>query len=207
MNLHDKLVKEKRNRWLDVGCGGNFEEGFYYLDIFPEGIIESGHKERYFRSDVLHFSTEDLKKLGKFDLVRMQHTFEHFSFEEGQRVLKNCAKILKKDGIILISTPDLRVHIKKYLNNSYKNWEGYKEWANQRIPKDAPDSFYFSMFAHSLPYEQHKWCYDSKGLIYQINAAGAFKGIKELKFDSLLSSKPFTHNRPEEDVCVMAIKK
>ena len=40
MNLKEKLIKEKRTRWLDVGCGGNFEDGFYYLDTFPEGIID-----------------------------------------------------------------------------------------------------------------------------------------------------------------------
>ncbi len=206
MNLKDKLIKEGKNRWLDVGCGGNFEDNFYYLDTFPEGIIDSKFRNRYFRIDILNVPEKELTSLEKFHLVRMQHTFEHFSYEEGQRVLKNCAKLLDKNGIILITTPDLKIHIGKYLNGEYKHWEGFKWWANKRITEDAPDSFYFSIFAYSMPYESHKWCYDVEGLKYQLELCGEFKDVKELKLDDLLTNIPFTHNRPEEDVCVIATK-
>jgi predicted SAM-dependent methyltransferase len=207
MTLKEKLIQDGRTRWLDVGCGGNFEDKFYYLDTFPEGIINPRFKERYFRVDIVNAPEELFAKLGKFDLVRMQHTFEHLSYEEGKKVLKNCAKLLNKNGYILITTPDLKIHIQKYLNDEYKNWDGFKWWANQRIPQDAPNSFYFSIFAHSMPYESHKWCYDFEGLKYQLELCGEFKDIQELKTDNSLSSVPFTHNRPEEDVCIIAVKK
>ncbi len=146
MTLKEKLIQESKTRWIDIGCGGNFEDGFYYLDTFPEGIINSKFRNRYFRIDIVNTPERELIKLGKFHLVRMQHTFEHFSCEEGNQVLKNCAKLLDKNGIILITTPDLKIHIGKYLNDEYKYWEGFKWWANKRIPEDAPNSFYFSIF-------------------------------------------------------------
>jgi hypothetical protein len=31
---------------------------------------------------------------------------------------------MNKGAYILITTPDLRVHIKKYLENNYKDWKG-----------------------------------------------------------------------------------
>lgn len=206
MNLKNKLIGERKIHWLDVGCGGNFENGFCYLDTFPEGIIDSKFRDKYFRIDIANAPEETLAKLGKFDLVRMQHTFEHFSYEEGREVLKNCAKLLNKDGIILITTPDLKIHIKKYLNDEYKNWNGFKWWANKRISVNAPNSFYFSIFAHSMPYESHKWCYDFEGLKYQLEISGEFKDIREIALDDSLASVPFTHNRPEEDICVIAVK-
>ncbi|MDP3015177.1 MAG: methyltransferase domain-containing protein [bacterium] len=207
MTLKALLTKQDKTRWLDVGCGGVFDDNFYYVDLFPEGVIDPKFRNRYFRIDILNSPEHELDKLGKFNLLRMQHTFEHFSYEEGRVVLKNCAKLLNKDGYILISTPDLKIHINKYLNNKYKNWKGFKWWALKRIPENAPDSFYFSIFTHSMPFEQHKWCYDYEGLEFILREVGEFENIKELKATDELADIPFTHNRPEEDVCVIAQKK
>jgi hypothetical protein len=65
---------------------------------------------------------------------------------------------------------------------------------HQRIAKDAPNSFYFSIFAHSMIYESHKWCYDNDGLIYQLKKSNKFKNIWELKHSGSLALNPFTHN-------------
>jgi predicted SAM-dependent methyltransferase len=206
MTLKDRLLKQGKTNWLDVGCGGNFEDGFFYLDTVPVESVASGLKERYFNVDILNASDETLKRLGTFDLVRMQHALEHFSYEEGQQVLLNCAKLLNPDGIILITVPDLKVHVRKYLNGEYANWEGFKWWATKRIPEQSPDSFYFSVFTHSMSYESHKWCYDYEGLRFQLEHAGGYSNIQQLSVDDPLSSYPFTHNRPDEDLCVIARK-
>ena len=150
-----------------------------------------------------------IKQMSKFDFIRMQHVFEHFTREEGQICLKNCANLMKRDAYILITVPDLRAHIQKYLNNEYRksnepDKNDFSAWAQRRIPGNAPNSFYFSVFAHSMSFEPHKWCYDARGLIYQLKKTGKFSNIKELKISDELASKPFTHNRPEEDVCVIA---
>lgn len=206
MTLKEKLSKKSKNRWLDVGCGGNLESGFYYLDTFPVAQINPQFKDKYFRADIVNMDVQDLQTLGKFDLVRLQHVLEHFTFEDGQKVLNNCALLLNDDGIILITVPDLTVHIQKYLHNDYKNWEGFKWWASKRIPPNAPDSFYFSIFAHSMSYESHKWCYDFAGVKYQLEMSKKFNDIMRVDFSHPLASHPFTHNRPEEDVCVIAKK-
>jgi len=202
--LKEILTLENKIRWLDVGNGGNFERGFYYLDILPE---KKRHQKKYFRKDIIHLTEKDFHELGVFDLVRLQHSFEHFEFEDTGRVLINCAKLLKKDGYLLITAPDLRIHIKKYLNNDYKKWNGFKWWAHKRIAINSPNSFYFSIFAHSMPWESHKWCYDFEGLKYLVARSKKYKKIQELKKDNILSSIPFTHNRPDEDVCLLAKKK
>lgn len=196
--LKEKLQKEKRTRWLDIGCGGNLAEDFVYIDTFPEGIVEK--KDKYFRLDIINATDFQLERVGKYDLVRMQHVFEHFTPEDGIRVLNNCARLLNTDGYILITTPDLKRFVNMYLSGKIND----NMWALNRINKDSPNSFYFSIFAHSMLYEQHKWCYDAEGLIYQLESTNQFKNIHEILLSDELANIPFTHNKPDEDVCIVA---
>jgi len=208
--LRRHLLNSGKTRWLEIGCGGTLEEGFHYIDVFPEGIVDQSFRSRYSRIDILNASTHELEQLGRFDLVRMQHVFEHFTPEDGKRVLETVGSLLDPGGYLLITTPDLRVHAQTYLNGSYKDnapMEPYNQYARTRIPEDAPNSFYFSVFAHSLPYEKHLWCYDFEGLEYQLNRTGLFDDIQEIGWEHALAACPFTHNRPEHDVCVLAIRK
>jgi predicted SAM-dependent methyltransferase len=197
--LREKLVEQGKTRWLEIGCGGTFDDYFVYIDLFPETLVNQ--KGKYYRLDMVNATDESLQKLGKFDLIRMQHVFEHFTPEAGRTVLENCAKLLNKDGYILISTPDLRKYIGFYLSGQIRN---NFDWALNRIPKDSPNSFYFSVFSHSLPFEKHEWCYDAEGLLYQMETVGKFKNAREITLEDEMANIPFTHNRPNEDVCVLA---
>lgn len=201
--LRDLLIASDRRRWLDIGCGGNFEEGFRAIDCFPEVLVPEAHRERYKRIDILGITQEQRVALGRFDLIRLQHVLEHFTWEEVAHVLSNCADLLDDKGILLITVPDLRVHIDKYLGSTYRS-SSFAGWAQQRIPVDAPDSCYFSVFAHSMPYEPHKWCYDQTEFEYSSQSMGKFTHVEFLPRSSPLARVPFTHNRPDEDVCVIA---
>jgi predicted SAM-dependent methyltransferase len=204
MNLKEQLIKEAKTRWLDVGCGRSYEDGFYYMDMHHELRLPRDIRSRYFRGNILTLSNAEVRKLGQFDLVRMQHVFEHMTPEDGLICLDNCAKLVKKGGYLVLTTPDLRIHVNKYLDGSIKGEGVFHTWANQRVQLDAPESFYFSIFSHSMRHEEHKWCYDKEGLLYQVNRSNKFKEVKVLELSDVLSVVPFTHNRPEEDVCVIA---
>ena len=197
--LKEKLIRENKTRWLEIGCGGTFDDNFTYIDLFPDTLVNK--KGRYFRMDMVNTTDAALEKLGKFDLIRMQHVFEHFTPEDGRRVLENCAKLLIEDGYVSISTPDLKKYIEFYLSGQIKD---NFDWALNRIEKDSPKSFYFSIFSHSLLHESHHWCYDAEGLIYQLEQSGKFKNITEVTLTHELANIPFTHNRPNEDVCIIA---
>lgn len=206
MTLEKRLIREGRTRWLDVGSGGRFASDFHYLDVFPEGVIPEEHRPRYHRVDIMNPSETQLAKLGTFDLVRLQHMIEHFGFEDGAHVLLNCARLLKCGGALLLTAPDLRIYTRAYLDGNFDKLEGFQEWAWGRIPKDAPPSAYFSIYSHSMTYESHRWCYDYEGLVYQLRSLGKFKNIRRLLVEDEEASVPFTHNRPAEDVCVLAEK-
>ena len=212
--LRQKLIQEGKTRWLDVGSGDTFQAGFEYLDWFSSHRLTPELATQFHQANILDLS-DSTETLGKFDLVRMQHVFEHFSFEEGPQVLKSCGKLLRPDGFLLLTVPDLRIYVKSYLRNRYSQL--FRDFARNRLPADAPASCYFSVFAHSFGYspvrsehnryrDEHKWCYDYDGIEYQLKRSGGFKNIRELTLFNPLACIPFTHNRPNEDLCVLSQK-
>ena len=57
-----------------------------------------------------------------------------------------------------------------------------------------------------MTYEPHKWVYDRDGLAFVLAKDGLFTNIRELKFHDPLAEEPFTHNRPLEDLCMLAVR-
>jgi len=51
---------------------------------------------------------------GSVDVVYASHIIEHFSKQDGLRLIKECHRVLKKNGIIRIIVPDLKVLIDRY---------------------------------------------------------------------------------------------
>jgi predicted SAM-dependent methyltransferase len=210
--LRSNLIKQNKTRWLDIGSS-LFEEYFYCLNIHSPSLLINDLQQKYFQLDILSLTKADKEVLGKFDLIRMQHVFEHFSLEEGRAVLQTCSDLLTEDGFLVITVPDLKIHIQSYFDG-YKWMKPYVEFARNRIPEDSPPSFIFSMYAHQGGYspilnpgDSHKWCYDFEGLKYQLDSTNLFKNIREIGLLHPDANIPFTHNRPHEDLCLLAQKR
>jgi predicted SAM-dependent methyltransferase len=202
------LKKNNQTRWLDLGSSINHaNKNFHFADLYPIEDCLDEMKAKYFQLNItIPISNKDMDRMGKFDFIRMQHVFEHFTFEEADTVLANCYELLNKNGKLLISVPDLDIYVTRYLNKTLKHIPSFGPWAQKRIKEDSPQSDYFSIYAHSMLYEKHLWCYNSQGLIDKIISSRKFKEVKRITLLNSLSGIPFTHNRPEEDLCVLAIK-
>jgi SAM-dependent methyltransferase len=206
--LKDLLIKNNQTRWLDLGSGVKFKEGFLFADIVEEDAVPENMTGKYFKLDVSKPLTgEDLNKTGKFDLIRMQHVFEHFTVEDGLVVLDNCYNLLNPGGYLLITVPDLEVYANFYTGKVPTDLWGFQGLAEQRFPLDAPPSFYFSIYAHLTLDSKHLWCYDKDGLFYQLGRSGKFSNIEKIGFFHRFCNLGFTHNRPFLEVCVLASKK
>lgn len=206
MSLEDDLRDQGRLRWLDVGSGGRADPGFDLLDTFPAELFRSLETHAYYRADIVNLADAMADHFATYDLVRAQHVLEHLTFEDGLRAIVNCARFLKPGGVLIATVPDLAIHARWYLEGGYRAQSDYVSYATERIPEDAPDSAYFSMFAHSLLMEPHQWCYDFEGLAYQFKRSGVLQGVRRLSLGDEFSAVPFTHNRPNEDVCVMGVR-
>lgn len=207
--FEEELLKSKNGKWLDLGSSINHSnQNFHFADLYPIEECLEEMKNKYHQLDISKPLEKDVKsKLGKFDFIRMQHVFEHFTYEQASIVLDNCYELLEENGKLLISVPDLDIYLKRYFNGSLKHISSFGPWAHTRIKENSPQSDYFSIYAHSMLHEKHLWCYNQKGLIHKIISSGKFKNVKKIGLLNKLSGIPFTHNRPEEDLCVIATKK
>tara|TARA_B100001287_G_scaffold238699_1_gene212270 strand:- start:6216 stop:6929 length:714 start_codon:yes stop_codon:yes gene_type:complete len=207
--IEDNLLKNKQTKWLDLGSSINHSnKNFHFADLYPIEECLDEMKSKYYQLDISQPLKEDVKnKLGKFHFIRMQHVFEHFTYEQASIVLDNCYELLEKNGKLLITVPDLDIYIKRYSNNTLKDISSFGPWAHTRISENSPSSDYFSVYAHSMLHEKHLWCYNKHGLINKIESSNKFISVKKIGLFNKLAGIPFTHNRPEEDLCVIAIKK
>ena len=198
--LRERLLANGQTKWLDIGSQ-RFDDGFVCLDV--EDLQENAPRERFIHADILRLTGEDIAALGTFDLVRMQHFLEHFDFAAGQMVLKTAARLLRPGGYLLVSVPDLRKHLVGYVSAYRVLMSSYPQFAHGGgVPADAPPSLIFSAFTHQ--FGRHKCCYDRAGLLYAVRSAGGFVDVRILSLWDRLAGIPFTHNRPRQDVCLLA---
>ncbi len=120
-----KIIKEARIRnhqkILDVGTGTGIlipyilEKGFGEIEIFAidyaEKMIEKFEKKKY--PDCVHPSVRDIHRTdfkdNFFDRVMVNDCYPHL--EDKPAVLREIYRILKKDGILVISHPTGRKHV------------------------------------------------------------------------------------------------
>lgn len=89
---------------LHLGCGLKLLDGYINVDIRPE-----------LNCDVV----DDVKQLNKFENDSAEeiyacHVLEHFNRFEYKEVLKRWFDILKTNGVLKISVPDIEAVIKQY---------------------------------------------------------------------------------------------
>jgi len=119
-----------RDDVLDLGCGDGIFSGVFYsskakrvlaIDIDQKAIA---HAQKYYGRKNVRFIKADIKNMqlpsNKFDTIFMFAVLEHFSPEDGIKVLKNIKKSLKKNGIFFGSTP-IFSHTKFKANFEHKN--------------------------------------------------------------------------------------
>lgn len=96
---------------LNVGCGKVKLPGWVNIDIEPSADFVIDVRKG------LPFEDYSL------DFIYNEHFLEHLTFEEGEKVLREFYKCLKKGGVVRIAMPDLDWVIQQY-NKDFK----YQDW-------------------------------------------------------------------------------
>lgn len=95
-----QLKQEQTKKIVDLGCGPNYKE-------FPEGIpVRVDIDEQWspdYRCDIrnLPFGNQE------FDIVHSSHALEHIQRSETSATLKEWVRILKPDGELRLTLPDI----------------------------------------------------------------------------------------------------
>ena len=126
----DKIAKAKKSgKLLDIGCG----PGFFLDQAKRRGWEVQGvdlsrwsrdHAKEYFNIDVYQgFLAEARFEDRGFDVIVMNDVIEHL--EDPKSVLKEIRRILKNDGVIYISTPDIQSFLSRLLR---AKWWGINKY-------------------------------------------------------------------------------
>jgi SAM-dependent methyltransferase len=148
---------------------------------------------------------------GTVDVIYSSHFFEHVFRHETVKILGECYRVLKRDGIIRIVLPDAKKIASAYIQQDLKT-------IKTRDVKDrsAPFSHCDFFVMHFYPFEmnntrppgfiarfqekfieRHKWMYDVKSFSHLMTKAG-FRDICEKHCtDSAISDAQYLDMKPE----------
>jgi predicted SAM-dependent methyltransferase len=112
-----------------------------------------------------------------FSGINMSHLFEHFTREDGLKVLEECHRILEPGGILRISCPDLLMYAKAYVNRDASFFESrpIKRSCCYEGLKTYGDRFISKAYDNQ---NGHKWFYDAESMIQLLHDAG-FQIVEE----------------------------
>lgn len=119
---------------LHLGCGSTVVAGWENIDkswgvplarspalkkaLNRVGVLTSDQAGAVFPAGIVR---ADLRKGipypdGSAAFVYSSHMIEHMSRWQGARLLRECARVLRSDGVIRLATPDLRAWAQRYLD-------------------------------------------------------------------------------------------
>ena len=164
----ESYFAEQRIRKLHIGCGGNILGDWLNSDFSP------------YSDRVLHLDATKTFPFSKetFDYIFSEHLIEHVSYSNGLAMLSECHRVLKNNGKIRISTPNLQFLIDLYSDNKSELQKEYIKWATDSFIKSAPyydDTFVINNFVRDWG---HLFIYDEKTLRSSLEKAGFTKILR-----------------------------
>lgn len=111
--------------YLNVGCGRRYIQSWTNIDLYSAS------------PDVLpHDLTRPLPfPDATFDLVYHSHVLEHFARQDGERLIQECVRVLRPEGILRVVVPDLQRIARAYLEAlthaqaGEPGWDQNYEWS------------------------------------------------------------------------------
>lgn len=124
------------------------------------------------------------------DYIYSSHFLEHLYRKDANNLLNECHRVLKKDGVLRISVPDLEYAVKLY-------FIGKKQETLQN---------YFFVEDDESHYARHKYMYDFEMLSALLREIG-FRNIQRCEFQKgAVPDIDILDNRPDESLFIEAIK-
>jgi len=145
LKLYKKLYAEKSlefKRFYNVGAGNFYHPYWTNIDYYSDWY-KSNDK---FTSKGIHHDLFSLTRIpldnGIAEIVYSSHTIEHIKDEHAQFFFSEAHRILKNDGLIRITAPDIDLHYRAYKKNDldffyWRDWYS-REKDYKRINLNQP---------------------------------------------------------------------
>ena len=155
--LASSAIKKK----LHIGCGENVLADWLNSDYCPNcpSVMHLDATKRFpFPDEAFHY-------------VFCEHMIEHITYLDGLRMLHECHRVLKKNGRIRISTPDLKFLINLYSDSKSELQSNYISWASNSYIKNGErtDTMVINNFVRAWG---HLFIYDEKTLARSLGLSG-----------------------------------
>jgi predicted SAM-dependent methyltransferase len=155
---------------LHIGAGPNLLEGWLNTTLQPLKVasVHLNATKPYPMPDA------------SFDYVFSEHMIEHVTFQDGQAMLRECFRVLKKGGKIRLSTPDLERMLALYTATPKPEEEAYIRWTVDNFLKDTDaynPAFVINKIFHGWG---HVFIYDFVSLKYALEQVG-FRDVQRFQ--------------------------
>ncbi len=159
---------------VHIGCGANVLPNWDNLDMEATGAT------KWCCPDPLPYADNSV------DAIYSQHFWEHVPLDQGEFLLRECARVLKPGGVIRISTPDLKVLVLMYntKNIRYASVVGF-------MPNSPAD-----LLNQGMRLWGHQYIYDEEELTRLFKDAG-FNPTRRKPGVSAYNELQFMESRPD----------
>ena len=165
-----RFILDSAEVFLELGSGSKKgSNGWYTLDL-AEGC------DLYWDLNKgLPYPSNSIAK------IYSSHVFEHFSFQEIQKLLEECFRVLKPGGKILICVPDAEIFIRAYYENRELNHD-----INIFVPAYSSTDCKID-YVNYVAYcgGAHKYMFDRQNIISILQLNG-FEDAKLRDFDPMI---------------------
>lgn len=161
----EKIIKQDEKICLEIGSGpkkGN--DGWKTLDLY--GICDI----YWDLLQPLPFPDNSITK------IYSSHLLEHFCYPDLVKLLAECYRVLKPNGVFSVCVPNASIYIKGYFAEEFKPREIYQP------------AFYFNSKIDYINYVaymggEHRYMFDQENLLAILKQAG-FNQVKPREFQS-----------------------
>ena len=152
---------------LQIGCGRNPLSGWLNTDLLANQkvVYMDATKPLPFPDNTL-------------DYIYSEHIFEHISYRDGGKFLKESHRVLKPGGRIRIATPDMAFLIRLYSESETEVSKRYIKNSIDRYvqePKLCARAVVVNNFFYNWG---HQFIYDFETLYYTLETAGFKKTVQ-----------------------------
>jgi SAM-dependent methyltransferase len=109
-------VDPNATNYLNLGCGQIIQKGMINLDFFFNPNLDYAADLRF----PLKIESDSM------DGIICEHTMEHLTYEQDDRLLAECYRIMKPGGTMRIILPDVSLFVKNYAEGNqawFDKWE------------------------------------------------------------------------------------
>lgn len=211
---------------INFGCGKNPTKDWLNFDNSPAIILANSPIKYWFIKNLKLLSKEQIENINwnkknkiffldakkklpfendSVECIYTSHMLEHLSRKETFFFINESLRVLKKEGVLRLSVPDLQIIINDYKQNN--NADAFMEKILVAPPPIETIKQKILLFFSG--YRHHQWMYDEESLFKLLKKIG-FKDVFVCKAGETNIVNPGHLNlyeRSEESVYVEAIKR